>query len=253
VGRIRELMPGYGPMTGIWLDMGEPTPAESKPFAGAAHTVQPECMVSGMVSRHQGDFTGMGDNRAQEYVIDEPWQKREDLAGKTAEQIVKLVKVVSRDGNYLLNIGARGDASIVGFEADVLKGPGAWLRANGEAIHDAQAQPAEGRRRRPLEVRGGEIQMPETGPKTPPVAVIVAEYQGALEVTPPLAAPGRYRVSVELPVADASVEIDGQPASGIATLTRRGFHTLAITPKKPLVKGTRLSARPDSVIVTPEK
>lgn len=113
---------------------------------------------------------------------------------------------------------------------------------------------------------------------TPPVTVVVAEYDGTLEVTPPAvapggdgavtltaqaaessttttgaghdekpsvyklqwnftAAPGRYRVTVEPAVADASVEIDGTPAADVATLAKRGFHTLAITPRKPFVEG----------------
>ncbi len=157
VAQIKELMTGYGPLTEIWFDMGKPTPEQSRRFTGTVHELQPECMVSGRVFNHQGDFTVMGDNAIPEYVIDEPWQtpasiygetwgyrswqKREDAAGKTNEHIEKLVKVVSRGGNYLLNIGPRGDGSVVEFEAEVLKGVGRWLSTYGDAIYGASAQP----------------------------------------------------------------------------------------------------------------
>jgi hypothetical protein len=66
------------------------------------------------------------------------WQVREDLPGKVREKKIRsLVRVAARGGNYLLNIGPRGDGSIVEFEADVLKGVGAWLKRNGEAVFTA--------------------------------------------------------------------------------------------------------------------
>jgi alpha-L-fucosidase len=157
VGQLRELLTGYGPLSEIWFDMGKPTPAQSKRFADTVHSLQPACMVSGRVFNHQGDFTVMPDNRIPDFIIDEPWQTpasiyhetwgyrswqpRTDLRGKIDEHIVKLVEVVSRGGNYLLNIGPRGDGSVVELEADVLRGAGTWLKTNGEAIYGTRPQP----------------------------------------------------------------------------------------------------------------
>ena len=157
VGQLRELTTQYGPLSEIWFDMGKPTPAQSKRFADTVHETQPNCMVSGRVFNNQGDFTVMGDNDVPPFLIDEPWQtpasiytdtwgyrswaKRTDLAGKIREHILNLAQVVSRGGNYLLNIGPKGDGSVVEFEADVLKGVGAWLKENGEAIYGSGPQP----------------------------------------------------------------------------------------------------------------
>jgi alpha-L-fucosidase len=52
-----------------------------------------------------------------------------------------LVSVVSRGGNYILNIGPKGDGSIVEFEAAVLRGTGEWLKRNREAIYGTEPQP----------------------------------------------------------------------------------------------------------------
>ena len=41
----------------------------------------------------------------------------------------------------MLNIGPRGDGSVVEFESDVLKEIGAWLKTNGEAIYGTEASP----------------------------------------------------------------------------------------------------------------
>lgn len=157
VGQLRELLSNYGPLSEIWFDMGKPTPEQSRRFASTVHGLQPECMVSGRVFNHQGDFTVMGDNAIPKYVIDEPWQtpasiyhetwgyrswqKRVDMAGKIREHIIKLAEVASRGGNYLLNIGPMGDGAVPEFEASVLRGVGRWVRQNGEALYGAKAQP----------------------------------------------------------------------------------------------------------------
>ena len=52
-----------------------------------------------------------------------------------------LINVVSHGGNFLLNIGPKGDGSVVPFEREVLKEIGIWLKKNGEAIYGTEASP----------------------------------------------------------------------------------------------------------------
>lgn len=50
-----------------------------------------------------------------------------------------MVSVQARGGNYLLNIGPRGNGSIVGFESDVLHSIGSWLVKHSDAVMGASA------------------------------------------------------------------------------------------------------------------
>ncbi|WP_254064550.1 alpha-L-fucosidase [Granulicella sp. S156] len=157
VAQLKELLTNYGPLSEIWFDMGKPTPLQSERFTRTVHDLQSQTMVSGRVFNYQGDFTVMGDNQVPDFVIDEPWQtpasifpetwgyrswqRRDDLQGKIHENILRLAQVVSRGGNFILNIGPAGDGSIVPFEADVLRGIGRWISTNGEAIYGTDPQP----------------------------------------------------------------------------------------------------------------
>ncbi len=63
-------MSNYGPLSEIWLDMGKPTPEQSRRFIDAVHSLQPNCMVRGRVFNHQGDCSIMGDNSMPNTVIE---------------------------------------------------------------------------------------------------------------------------------------------------------------------------------------
>jgi len=56
----------------------------------------------------------------------------------TAEQVVQtLVDIVSKNGNFLLDIGPRADGTIPDVMQQRLREAGAWLKVNGEAIYGA--------------------------------------------------------------------------------------------------------------------
>jgi alpha-L-fucosidase len=137
--------------------MGSQTPAQSHELYQLVHRLQPECMVSSRLGNDQGDFTVLGDNTYPDYSIGVPWQSPASFFDETwgyrswqvrgsedekyKEKLESLIGVVSGGGNYLLNIGPKGDGSVVPFEKDVLLKIGNWLAKNGEAVYGATADP----------------------------------------------------------------------------------------------------------------
>ena len=55
--------------------------------------------------------------------------------------IFKLVDIVSKGGNYLLNVGPMPDGVIPQPSQDALRGVGDWLKRNGEAVYGAGPTP----------------------------------------------------------------------------------------------------------------
>jgi alpha-L-fucosidase len=67
-----------------------------------------------------------------------------DTAWKSVETLVRnLIDVASKGGNYLLNVGPKADGTFPDEAIERLKGIGAWMQKNGDAIHGTSASPFE--------------------------------------------------------------------------------------------------------------
>lgn len=85
--------------------------------------------------------------------IDGDWEACQTLNGtwgysadnqkwKTPEALIhELIDVVSRGGNFLLNIGPKPDGSIPEESVRLFKTIGRWMKTNGEAIYGTRANP----------------------------------------------------------------------------------------------------------------
>ena len=155
--QVEELMTNYGKISEIWFDMGSLTPAQSKELYELVNRLQSECMISGRLGNDLVDFAVMGDNKYPDYKLSIPWQtaasmfeetwgyrswqERGKVEDKVREKLLSFIKVISRGGNYLLNIGPRGDGSVVEFEKEALDKMGRWIDVNKEAIYGTRANP----------------------------------------------------------------------------------------------------------------
>jgi len=65
-----------------------------------------------------------------------------DHAWKSDEKLLRnLIDIASKGGNYLLNIGPKGDGTIPEPSIQSLQAIGQWMATNSESIHDTTASP----------------------------------------------------------------------------------------------------------------
>ena len=151
--QVKELLTNYGPICLIWFDTARMMTGERGPrFLDIVRTLQPACLIDGRLGV-AGDYRSQGDNRIPNEVQREDWEvpatlndtwgfKKADTNWKTPDDLTfKLVDIVSKGGNYLLNVGPTAEGLIPQASQDNLRAVGRWLKVNGEAVYGAGPTP----------------------------------------------------------------------------------------------------------------
>ena len=155
--QLRELLTNYGPLGLVWFDRGMDTPEDAREFIETVRSLQPRCLINGRVGSYgddlMGDYQDMNDNGMPTGGLQEYWETPQtlnttwgyskfDQQWKTPGDVLRrMVEIVGKGGNYLLNIGPMADGTIPAPSVATLRRVGLWMKSNAESIYGTSASP----------------------------------------------------------------------------------------------------------------
>jgi alpha-L-fucosidase len=171
--QVHELMTNYGDVDIIWWDYSKK--GNEGPFWRADDLMkmvrdkQPRIISNNRLyhitspadsshadrlkswKKEQGDFTTPEQHIPATGVPGVDWEvcmtmnttwgySEHDHAWKSDETLIRnLIDIVSKGGNYLLNIGPKGDGSVPVESVSSMQALGRWMKVNGESIYGTSA------------------------------------------------------------------------------------------------------------------
>jgi alpha-L-fucosidase len=166
--QVRELIDGFGPDL-FWFDSwGDRTAAQLTPdrlgrLVALIRARSPRTLINSRIGpgATDVDFLSMDDNHFPPKRIARPWEtsgttnrswgfNQFDFDYKPTKVLIRsLADNVSRNGNFQLNVGPRGDGSLPAAAVRRLREMGAWTGVNADAIYGTRPvdapEPAWGR------------------------------------------------------------------------------------------------------------
>ena len=165
--QVRELLTSYGDIGVLWFD-GEWENTwnheRGSRLYDLCRSLQPSIIVNNRVDKGRNDMAGLtregnwkGDFGTPEQEVPPQgipgvdwescmtmndhwgWNAADPDWKSTKQLIHTLVDVVSKGGNYLLNVGPRADGTFPPQAVERLEAIGRWMDVNGESIHGTTA------------------------------------------------------------------------------------------------------------------
>ena len=178
--QVSELMSNYGPIDVLWWDFSAQDFEGQEAWRAfdlmsMVRAKQPQIIMNNRLFRNEASgwksmgtdgYTSALDPRYGDFVTPEQhipstgmpgvdWEtcmtlnttwgySEHDHAWKSDETLIRnLIDIASKGGNYLLNIGPKGDGSIPEETIKSMHAIGAWMAKNSESIYATQASPFE--------------------------------------------------------------------------------------------------------------
>ena len=236
-GQLRELTTNYGPLGILWFD-GEWektwTHERGKDLYAYVRGLQPDIIVNNRVGKNREGMQGL--SKGQEIVGDygtpeqeipasglpgvdwescmtmnDHWgyNKHDQHWKSSTEMLRMLIDIVSKGGNYLLNVGPTSEGLIPAPSVERLQEMGRWMKQNGASIYGATPgpwpkAPAWGRvTQKPGKLYLHVFAWPKTGklvvPELPGKKIAAAYLLADADRTPLAVVAGENRLEIALP------------------------------------------------------
>lgn len=154
VPQVTELLTEYGPIRTVWFDTpGSMTKVQSQKLVDLVRSLQPAAMINSRIGNGVGDFSTLGDHSLSQVNHPGLWETIDttnnswgyagyDKNWKSGTEILhRLISTVGRGGNFMINVGPKGNGEVPAMAAKGLRRAGKWLAENGETIYGANGSP----------------------------------------------------------------------------------------------------------------
>ncbi|QES88153.1 alpha-L-fucosidase [Rhizosphaericola mali] len=147
IPQIKELVTNYGKVDVLWFDTPELTPKSySKRILDTIRKYQPDCIVNSRIGNGYGDYL-VNEQKIEDNVNPKPWEScvtisqywaynKHDTAWKSTNTLARqLSEIISKGGNYLLNLSPKADGTFATQSEVRMDSLGKWIAINKEAIY----------------------------------------------------------------------------------------------------------------------